>query len=405
MKSFSQFLIENEVAESFGGYIVESEIDPLTGQIVSRRGEAAKFQSKVEKEIKNKTNKNKFVKGQTTGTQTPKRGATTIRNPQNRQYNLFTGKPEPPELVPVKTTYKQRLKKSKVSSDPTIPGINNVSDSDKVGQGLGKADPSKQLKGQSSDIKTKKESPRRIVIKRKPGDIKAEKEILKQQTPGTNTSITPSRSGEKIKTTANKVTVNVSNTRDPLTSIERGTKKTIVKPTVTTNISKPVKFKSFLDRIGQATGVKNPITKKFSPNTKVTGLSTKDLKNLKGKVRVGGILKGAGRLAGGVFAVKDAYDKAKKERIKGRSKTSQILGGIAKGAGGYLGAAVGATAGTLAGGGVGSFALGTGGAIAGYNLGSKAGDYLYKKGRQLATSKKAEAAKVKFKDFMKNIRK
>ena len=175
MKSFSQFLIENEVAESFGGYIVESEIDPLTGQIVSRRGEAAKFQSKVEKEIKNKTNKNKFVKGQTTGTQTPKRGATTIRNPQNRQYNLFTGKPEPPKEVPVKTTYKQRVKKSKVSSDPTIPGINNVSDSDKVGKGLGKADPSKQLKGQSSDIKTKKESPRRIVIKRKPCDIKAEK--------------------------------------------------------------------------------------------------------------------------------------------------------------------------------------------------------------------------------------
>ena len=51
MKSFSQFLIENEVAESFGGYIVESEIDPLTGQIVSRRGEAAKFQSKVEKDM------------------------------------------------------------------------------------------------------------------------------------------------------------------------------------------------------------------------------------------------------------------------------------------------------------------------------------------------------------------
>ena len=155
----------------------------------------------------------------------------------------------------------------------------------------------------------------------------------------------------------------------------------------------------------QATGVKNPFKKTLVKTDKVTGLSGKDLKNLKGKVRAGGILKGAGRLAGGVFAVKDAYDKAKKERIKGRSKASQILGGIAKGAGGYIGGAIGATAGTLVGGGVGSFALGTGGAIAGYNLGSKAGEYLYKKGRQLATSKKAEAAKVKFKDFMKNIRK
>ena len=102
-----------------------------------------------------------------------------------------------------------------------------------------------------------------------------------------------------------------------------------------------------------------------------------------------------------MFAVKDAYDKAKKEKLKGRSRTSQILGGIAKGAGGYLGAAVGATLGTVTGGGVGSFALGTGGAIAGYNLGSRAGEYLYKKGRQYATGEK----KINFKQFMKNIRK
>ena len=94
---------------------------------------------------------------------------------------------------------------------------------------------------------------------------------------------------------------------------------------------------------------------------------------------------------------------AKKERIKGRSKTSQILGGIAKGAGGYLGAAVGATAGTLAGGGVGSFALGTGGAIAGYNLGSKAGDYLYKKGRQLATGEIKLPGKKSFKKFKDDV--
>ena len=130
MKSFSQFLIENKVAESFGDYIVESEIDPLTGQIVSKRGEAAKFQNKVEKEIKNNTNKNKFVKGQTTGTQTPKRGATTIRT--SNQLDLFTKKVEPPKEVPVKTTYKTRVNKPKVSSDPTIPGINNVSNTKNI---------------------------------------------------------------------------------------------------------------------------------------------------------------------------------------------------------------------------------------------------------------------------------
>ena len=181
--------------------------------------------------------------------------------------------------------------------------------------------------------------------------------------------------------------------------------KNISKSSVTTNISKPVKYKGFVDRIMQATGVKSPISKTLAKTDKVTGLSTNDLKNLKGKVRAGGILKGAGRFAGGVFAVKDAYDKGRIEKAKGRSKTSQVLGGIARGAGGYLGAAVGATLGTVAGGGVGSAVLGTGGAIAGYNVGTKVGDYLYKKGRQLATGKKGEAAKVKFKDFMKKIRK
>ena len=155
----------------------------------------------------------------------------------------------------------------------------------------------------------------------------------------------------------------------------------------------------------KATGVESPITKKLSPNTRVTGSSVNATKKLVTKARVGGLLKGAGRFAGGAFAAKDAYDKARIEKAKGRSKTSQILGGIARGAGGYLGAAAGATLGTIAGGGVGSAVLGTGGAIAGYNLGTKAGDYLYKKGRQLATGKTSEAAKIKFKDFMKKIRK
>lgn len=169
-----------------------------------------------------------------------------------------------------------------------------------------------------------------------------------------------------------------------------------VEPTV--NVTNPKKFKSFLDRVMQATGVKRPIKKTIAKTDKVTGLSGKDLKNLKGKVRAGGILKGAGRFATGAFAVKDAYDKSRIERAKGRSKTSQVFAGIARGAGGYIGGAIGATAGTLAGGGFGSAVLGTGGAIAGYNLGTKAGDYLYKKGRQIATGKT-------FKNFMKNIRK
>ena len=61
------------------------------------------------------------------------------------------------------------------------------------------------------------------------------------------------------------------------------------------------------------------------------------------------------------------------------------MGGLSRGLGGYIGGALGATLGTLGGGGIGSFALGTGGAITGYNLGRKLGDYVYDKGRKLAT--------------------
>ena len=265
----------------------------------------------------------------------------------------------------------------------------------------------------------------------KQGEVQASKEIVDAHKSGTNKTIEPSRSGSKIKTTSSKVTTNVTNRRnipstktfsskDKVTgprvgnNISKDIDKKItrsgnkIKTTsdkVTTNVSKPVKFKGFLDRVGTATGIESPITKKLSPNTKVTGLSTKTANKLVTKARVGGLLKGAGRFAGGVFAAKDAYDKARIEKAKGRSKTSQILGGIARGAGGYLGAAAGATLGTIAGGGVGSAVLGTGGAIAGYNVGTKVGDYLYKKGRQLATGKKGEATKTKFKDFMKKIRK
>lgn len=286
-------------------------------------------------------------------------------------------------------------------------------DSEKVGQGLGKSDPSKNLRGQSSDIKTKKENvvknrtkkisgDGKIVIRPRRGDIKLEKEIIKQQTPGTNTTITPSKSGSVLKTRANRVTTNVTNTRDVLQSIEKGSQKNIPKPPVTTNVTDTKKFKGFLDRMYKATGVESPITKKLSPNTNVTGSSVNATNKLITKARVGGLLKGAGRFAGGAFAAKDAYDKARIEKAKGRSRTSQILGGIARGAGGYLGGALGATLGTVAGGGVGSAVLGTGGAIAGYNIGTKVGDFLYDKGRKLATGKYKFPAKT-FKNLRNDI--
>ena len=56
--------------------------------------------------------KGKNVKaGQTTGTQTPKRGATSYK-PSSGQLNMFTGKPEPGQEVKVPTTYKKKTTKS-----------------------------------------------------------------------------------------------------------------------------------------------------------------------------------------------------------------------------------------------------------------------------------------------------
>jgi len=174
---------------------------------------------------------------------------------------------------------------------------------------------------------------------------------------------------------------------------------------VTTNIKKPNNFSSFLDRMFKATGVKTQSkykSKFLTPSSNVSlGVDSKKVLSNVGKNALRSkILRGLGRFAGGVYAGKDFYDKQKEERIKGRSKTSQIVGGLSKALGGYVGGAIGATAGTLAGGGIGSFALGTGGAITGYNIGSRIGDQLYKTGRQYATGER----KLNLGKTFKNLR-
>ena len=249
-------------------------------------------------------------------------------------------------------------------------------------------------------------------------EIKAQNKIVRQQTPGTNVTVNPSKTN--ITKNTGTVTTNVSNTRNPITvndykgvssSSSSGSNVKTTKPSVTTNVTNPKKFKSFLDRVLVSTGVKtDPKYKsKFttpSSNVTVSGAQSgtnKVLKDVSKKALRSKIFRGLGRFAGGAFAVKDAVDKARDERILGRSRTSQVLAGLAKGAGGYLGGALGATLGTLAGGGIGSFALGTGGAIAGYNLGSKAGDYLYKKGRELATGEIKLPGRKSFKKFKDDV--
>ena len=291
--------------------------------------------------------------------------------------------------------------------------------------------------------------PKNTVIKPKPGEIKTSQEILRQTQPGTNVSVNPSgtnlnnkpsRVTTNVSNTAftnrpSRVTANVTNTDTPLTSVSNkntsasvtsssfsGNKLKTNKPSVTTNVTNPKRFKNFLDRVLVSTGVKtDPKYKsKFTtPSSNVTvsgaqGGTNKVLKDVSKKALRSKIFRGLGRFAGGAFAAKDAYDAARDEKLLGRSRTSQVLAGLSKGLGGYLGGALGATAGTLAGGGLGSFALGTGGAITGYNLGSRLGDYIYNQGRKLATgeTKINLPGKKTFKKFkdditnkVKNIRK
>ena len=124
-----------KVAEAFGGHIVEQEQTEYQKQQEKQRQRRKKFGpenptgkinpsskeagEKILKKIKSFSKKNKtFKKGETTGTPTPKRGSTTMRAPENPQLNLFTGKPEPPKEVPVKTTYEKKPKTEKPPETP-----------------------------------------------------------------------------------------------------------------------------------------------------------------------------------------------------------------------------------------------------------------------------------------------
>ena len=391
MKSFSQFLIENKVAESFGDYIVESEIDPLTGQIVSKRGEAAKFQNKVEKEIKNKTNKNKFVKGQTTGTQTPKRGATTIRT--SNQLDLFTKKVEPPKEVPVKTTYKTRVNKPKVSSDPTIPGINNVSntknivDKDKFSdvrkfQDLNKR--AKEILNKSNNTVSNVSNQNKI-NKIPQNEVKPVKisNVIKDinSKPVRNVNlpdIKPNTSSLNFKNNirtpslpnfvstktprGNIVTSNLSNYKDP--EVEK-----IIKDAE--NLKNPKSLKAYKQaKKDFKTFIKNPeVIKKVSPFVKA---------------------------ASGVAAAVDGRSDYKASRDMGYNKAQSVARAVTMGLGKYIGGTKGAILG-------GKFGLvgAIPGGMAGYHYGGKGAEYAFD---SLVSTKGRKKLKKNFTNFMDNVR-
>ena len=391
MKSFSQFLIENKVAESFGDYIVESEIDPLTGQIVSKRGEAAKFQNKVEKEIKNKTNKNKFVKGQTTGTQTPKRGATTIRT--SNQLDLFTKKVEPPKEVPVKTTYKTRVNKPKVSSDPTIPGINNVSNTKNIVD-----------KDKFSDV-------------RKFQDLnKRAKEILNKSN---NTVSNVSNQNKINKIPQNEVKpVKISNViKDVNTKPIRNVKLPDIKPnTSSLNFKNNIRTPSLPNFVSTKTPRGNIVTSNLSnykdPEVEKIIKDAENLKNPKSLkaykqakkdfktfIKNPEVIKKVSpfvKAASGVAAAGDGRSDYKASRDMGYNKAQSVARAVTMGLGKYIGGTKGAILG-------GKFGLvgAIPGGMAGYHYGGKGAEYAFD---SLVSTKGRKKLKKNFTNFMDNVR-
>ena len=391
MKSFSQFLIENKVAESFGDYIVESEIDPLSGQIVSKRGEAAKFQNKVEKEIKNKTNKNKFVKGQTTGTQTPKRGATTIRT--SNQLDLFTKKVEPPKEVPVKTTYKTRVNKPKVSSDPTIPGINNVSNTKNIVD-----------KDKFSDV-------------RKFQDLnKRAKEILNKSN---NTVSNVSNQNKINKIPQNEVKpVKISNViKDVNTKPIRNVKLPDIKPnTSSLNFKNNIRTPSLPNFVSTKTPRGNIVTSNLSnykdPEVEKIIKDAENLKNPKSLkaykqakkdfktfIKNPEVIKKVSpfvKAASGVAAAVDGRSDYKASRDMGYNKAQSVARAVTMGLGKYIGGTKGAILG-------GKFGLvgAIPGGMAGYHYGGKGAEYAFD---SLVSTKGRKKLKKNFTNFMDNVR-
>ena len=391
MKSFSQFLIENKVAESFGDYIVESEIDPLTGQIVSKRGEAAKFQNKVEKEIKNKTNKNKFVKGQTTGTQTPTRGATTIRT--SNQLDLFTKKVEPPKEVPVKTTYKTRVNKPKVSSDPTIPGINNVSNTKNIVD-----------KDKFSDV-------------RKFQDLnKRAKEILNKSN---NTVSNVSNQNKINKIPQNEVKpVKISNViKDVNTKPIRNVKLPDIKPnTSSLNFKNNIRTPSLPNFVSTKTPRGNIVTSNLSnykdPEVEKIIKDAENLKNPKSLkaykqakkdfktfIKNPEVIKKVSpfvKAASGVAAAVDGRSDYKASRDMGYNKAQSVARAVTMGLGKYIGGTKGAILG-------GKFGLvgAIPGGMAGYHYGGKGAEYAFD---SLVSTKGRKKLKKNFTNFMDNVR-
>jgi len=165
--------------------------------------------------------------------------------------------------------------------------------------------------------------------------------------------------------------------------------------TTKTDISKQISRSRELKRLGFGDkDVVNKIDKKIvslKPNVNITNRrilsgttdAAKRYRKLLAKARAGRVLRTFGKGAGALTSYLDFKATADKERLKGRSKTSQNIAGLSRALGGYLGGALGVAAAAP----IPIPGARIVGAAGGYTAGAKAGEELYNIGRKLVTGR------------------
>ena len=161
------------------------------------------------------------------------------------------------------------------------------------------------------------------------------------------------------------------------------------------DISKQISRSRELKRLGFGDkDVVNKIDKKIvslKPNVNITNRrilsgttdAAKRYRKLLAKARAGRVLRTFGKGAGALTSYLDFKATADRERLKGRSKTSQNIAGLSRALGGYLGGALGVAAAAP----IPIPGARIVGAAGGYTAGAKAGEELYNIGRKLVTGR------------------
>ena len=286
------------------------------------------------------------------------------------------------------TQAKRNLQTPKVDNKPKINTVktDTVKTKNVVKKGPSKKylELQKKARGILKDLKKEKTADDLVANQKTTIKPKIEKKFTTTQPSSATKNI-----GKNITTQTTSPKVVTKSFSDLGKDVKRATTQ------VTTGVGEVPKKVSPVKKILQRTGL--TVDKTIKPENigkstkkipKVTGNVVKAATKSSTKKALGKVFTGFGRAATGAVAVSDYLDTAKKEKAKGRGKTSQVVGGLSKALGGYIGGGIGAGLGGLAGGGVGSFATGTAGAIAGYELGSRAGEKLYNVGRQIVTGQK-----------------